>query len=260
MADESIEQAAERCFEDMVPAWTEIPVPASPVHADITIYGSPKERTALWAAMGRARVEFEKVTKSIEGQTGQQKFRYASFAQLSAAMVAPLAAEGLAILQMITTPTEGLGCITTLLAGHGAELWVVTRFATTDNEHGFQATIKDFGAQTTYYKRYQLQAIGFIEGDRDADQDPRDMPGPNRSVKDKPVREIKGGIVDDQMAELMSLAKEMKWSTSFALGFTSKVFGKARQPDSLTRAEATVLLGAMRDERDRLIAEEGKGK
>lgn len=235
-----------RLIEDGVPIETFAPTPSA--HADITVLGSPAQRSALWVAMGKARVGFERVTKSIEGQTGQQKFRYASFAQLSAAMVEPLAEQGLAILQMITTPSDGLGCITTLLAGHGAELWIVTRFSTAENEHGFQATLKDFGAQTTYLKRYQLQAIGFIEGDRDADQDPRDMPGPNRTVKDKPPSVITGGIVDDQMAELTRLVKTLNWKREQAIAFTAKIFGKPRQPDSLNRAEAAVLIGAMEKE------------
>lgn len=185
------------------------PAPGEPAE-DIRIIGTPEARSKLWAAMGKARSEFDEVTKSLKGQTGQQTFKYTSFAMLSSAMVKPLAANGLAILQMVTTPRPDMGCVTTLLAGHGAEIWIEIKFATSDNEHGFQATIKDFGTATTYYKRYQLQAIGFIEGDRDPDETGDNLRGPARADVKAKVATTPDPLMRDirELAAALNLSKQ----------------------------------------------------
>lgn len=221
--------------------------------ADITIMGTAEARSKLWLAMGKARAAFDQVTKDIDGQTGQQKFKYANFAALSSAMVKPLAENGLSIIQMITTPSSDFSCVTTLLAGHGAELWVEIKFAPAANEHGLQATIKDFGAQTTYYKRYQLQAIGFIEGDRDADQESKNIPGPARRPSGPPPAHAapKGGVVDAQLRDIRDLAGELGWSKAQGETFMKTALGVVKPLDMLSQAEGKKLIEAMVLERGR---------
>lgn len=139
--------------------------------------GSPEQQSGLLGALAKARAEFDDVVKDTTGQIGNSKFQYANLATLLKACVKQLSANGIGINQFITGPhgEEGLSRITTIVSGHGAQIHARFEFEGADD-------IKTFGSQTTYYRRYIFQAIGMLDGDKDADDHAEHIQGPNRNA------------------------------------------------------------------------------
>lgn len=138
----------------------------------LVINGDP---TKLYDELAKAQAEFVPVPRGSVGQVGQQKFQYASYSTLIRCVRPALSAHGLAIFQPLHW-RDGKAITTTILAGHGASIQASFAFKGEYTKKFKDGTIVDdpqeFGRAHTYYRRYQLQAMLGIEGDKDADELP----------------------------------------------------------------------------------------
>lgn len=118
---------------------------------------------ALAAALARAQTQFPVITrdKQVTVQTktgGSYSFKYAPLDSILDKVRAPLAANGLAIVQMLD---EG-GLTTTLLHESGASLSGHIAFPPTQD-------IQGLGSAVTYLRRYAIQAVLGIAAEEDDD-------------------------------------------------------------------------------------------
>jgi ERF superfamily protein len=133
------------------------------------ITGDP---TKLYEELAKAQAEFTAVPKTSDGQIGQQKFKYAGYATLVRCVRPALSAHGITLFQPLHS-RGGMAVTTTILAGHGASISSSFEFKAAFTKKQKDGTVVDdpqeFGRAHTYYRRYQLQAMLGIEGDKDAD-------------------------------------------------------------------------------------------
>lgn len=146
-------------------------------------YGPPEAVDKLMASVAQARQNFGPIKKSKQGRSGNQTYMYAPFSELLAATVLPLANHGVTVWQPLSGPTAaGKLRVTTWVRGHGAKVESVLEFEPA-------GSIKDVGAQITYYRRYAYNAALLLDADGDADDgDFKSIPdrkGPP-SMPDKP--------------------------------------------------------------------------
>jgi hypothetical protein len=117
----------------------------------------------LAAALAKAQAAFPAISrdKEVTVQTkagGSYKFKYAPLDSILAAVRAPLAANGLAIVQLLDEDT----LVTSLLHESGAILSGRTPIPATE---GVQA----YGSAITYLRRYSIQALLGIAAEEDDD-------------------------------------------------------------------------------------------
>ena len=91
--------------------------------------------------------------------------KYTSLVGLIDALRAPLAAQGIIVLQPVSSPVAGRVRVTTTLL-HSSGEWMSS---TADLPSG--ATAQSFGASVAYLRRYALQSMLGVSGDADADDD-----------------------------------------------------------------------------------------
>ena len=91
--------------------------------------------------------------------------KYTSLVGLIDALRAPLAAQGLIVLQPVSSPVAGRVRVETVLL-HSSGEWMSS---TADLPSG--ATAQSFGAAVAYLRRYALQSMLGVSGDADADDD-----------------------------------------------------------------------------------------
>lgn len=151
------------------------------------------DTAALFEHLAKAQAEFLPIPKQSDGQIGKRDFKYAGYATIMRCIRPALTKYGISILQPLHS-REGKAVTTTILAGHGAAIISSLAFEP-------QKDPQEFGRHHTYYRRYQLQAMLGLEGDKDAD----DLPD---------VNVHQGQFVDDQTPEPKKLpaAKETKSS------------------------------------------------
>src|SRR5262249_40756856 len=90
--------------------------------------------------------------------------RYASLAAVRDAVIPPLAAEGIAVTQLPSTPEPGWIVVTTgLWHGSGQYLCTTLRMPVPKDDP------QGYGTALTYARRYSLQAMGCVAGDEDDD-------------------------------------------------------------------------------------------
>lgn len=124
----------------------------------------------LYAALAKAQAGFAPIIKDRPGQTGNQKFKYANLAQLIEATRPALAANGLAVIQLINTNEQGKHVISTLLtheSGECVQSCVVMAAGSIDK-------IQDYGKAVTYMRRYAYSAILCLASDEEPDADDGD--------------------------------------------------------------------------------------
>ena len=150
------------------------PMPAvDDLASTITILGPPEARAAFWAAFAKAQANFDPIPRNREGQKGNQRFDYATLAQILKCTIPHLSAQGIAFMQHDNNvPGSVTTCITTILSGHGCEIWSRFHFdrpqwGESTSKGPFQ--VQDFGSLLTYFRRYPAQTILGVEGDRDID-------------------------------------------------------------------------------------------
>ena len=91
--------------------------------------------------------------------------KYTSLVGLIDALRAPLAAQGIIVLQPVSSPVAGRVRVETVLL-HSSGEWMSS---TADLPSG--ATAQSFGAAVAYLRRYALQSMLGVSGDADADDD-----------------------------------------------------------------------------------------
>ena len=91
--------------------------------------------------------------------------KYTSLVGLIDSLRAPLAAQGIIVLQPVSSPVAGRVRVTTTLL-HSSGEWMSS---TADLPSG--ATAQSFGAAVAYLRRYALQSMLGVSGDADADDD-----------------------------------------------------------------------------------------
>ena len=91
--------------------------------------------------------------------------KYTSLVGLIDSLRAPLAAQGIIVLQPVSSPVAGRVRVATTLL-HSSGEWMSS---TADLPSG--ATAQSFGAAVAYLRRYALQSMLGVSGDADADDD-----------------------------------------------------------------------------------------
>ena len=120
--------------------------------------------TKLYEALAKAQLNFVPIPKNKPGQSGNRNFKYADYATLMRCVRPALAEQGIIVIQPLHS-SDGACVTTTILAGHGAA--IVSSFSFPP-----QKDPQEFGKHHTYYRRYQLQSMLGLEGDKDADDLP----------------------------------------------------------------------------------------
>lgn len=135
----------------------------------------------LYAAIGLAMVAFPDLPRTATGQVGKdRKFQYAPYHKVVKCIKAPLAKEGVAFMQPLHSEGDGKVSVTLIVTGYGA-------FITSTLKYNQDNDPKIFGANATYYKRYQLTNFFGLEGDPDAD-DFNDIDVASQVALSKPVQ------------------------------------------------------------------------
>lgn len=120
--------------------------------------------TKLYEALAKAQLNFVPIPRSKPGQSGNRNFKYADYATIMRCVRPALAEQQITVLQPLHS-SDGQAVTTTILAGHGAAIISSLSFPT-------QRDPQEFGKHHTYYRRYQLQSMLGLEGDKDADDLP----------------------------------------------------------------------------------------
>ena len=136
------------------------------------------DTTKLFDAIGKASKKFQPLPKNKPGQYGNQKFDYAPYHTIRKCILNHLLDEGVTFIQPIHS--EGTSCAVTLIvSGHGSLIQTTLKFE-------MNSKPQDFGKESTYYRRYQLQSFFCLEGDKDAD----DLEDPVSEVKEIPIEKV----------------------------------------------------------------------
>jgi hypothetical protein len=118
----------------------------------------------LYEELAKAQTEFTPIPRNKPGQSGNRNFKYADYATIMRCVRPALAAHGISVLQPLHS-RDGNAVTTTILAGHGGAIISSLSFPA-------QKDPQEFGKHHTYYRRYQLQSMLGLEGDKDADDLP----------------------------------------------------------------------------------------
>lgn len=123
----------------------------------------PESYYQLMGAIGAAMAAFPKLPRTATGIIGNgRKFNYAPYHKVVECIKPALNAAGVTFVHMLHSEREGYMCMTLVVSGHGAAINSTIEFP-------HAKSVKDFGADVTYYKRYQLSAFFGLDGDPDAD-------------------------------------------------------------------------------------------
>ncbi len=127
----------------------------------LRIEGNPAK---LYEELAMAAQEFVPIPKVAKGQSGNRHFDYANYATIMRCVRPALSKHGIVVMQPLHS-NDDEAVTTTILAGHGAA--IVSSFSFVPHKDP-----QEFGKHHTYYRRYQLQAMLGLEGDKDADDLP----------------------------------------------------------------------------------------
>jgi hypothetical protein len=134
------------------------------------------ETSKLFDAIGTAMSAFKPLPRTATGSIAKgHTFQYAPLRKVVECIKTDLAKNSVSFMQALHT--DGANCAVTLIvAGHGASVTSTFCFPASNDP-------KKFGADSTYYRRYQLTSFFGLEGDPDAD----DFEDPVSEVKEIPV-------------------------------------------------------------------------
>jgi hypothetical protein len=134
------------------------------------------ETSKLFDAIGTAMAAFKPLPRTATGSIAKgHTFQYAPLRKVVECIKTDLAKNSVSFMQALHT--DGANCAVTLIvAGHGASVTSTFCFPASNDP-------KKFGADSTYYRRYQLTSFFGLEGDPDAD----DFEDPVSEVKEIPV-------------------------------------------------------------------------
>jgi hypothetical protein len=138
----------------------------------LRVIGTPEARAKLFGELAKATAKFKPIPKSKHVKYRTQKgdlieYDYATYADLRKATDAALAEHSVACVAFPHGMTSYL--VTTVLAGHGAELW-----ATQKPPMPQYLDIKVLGGLQTYLARYGFAKALGLEGELDADELPEE--------------------------------------------------------------------------------------
>lgn len=133
----------------------------------------------LFEAVGKAMHKMRPLPRTATGKlTKDHTFKYAPLRKVVECIKDDLHTEGVSFMQALHT--DGNNCAVTLIVGgHGASVTSTFCFPSSNDP-------KKFGADSTYYRRYQLTSFFGLEGDPDAD----DFEDPVSEVKEVPVEKV----------------------------------------------------------------------
>lgn len=129
-------------------------------------------KAKLYAALAKAQLEIKNVTKSrevtMQGRDGRagRSYSYATLDAIIDMVREPLAKNGLAIIQDLTSIGENFILLTRLVHESGEEH--ISRYPLHYDDSNMKAA-QAFGSATTYARRYSLQNMFLIAGDEDDD-------------------------------------------------------------------------------------------
>ncbi len=150
-------------------------LPKEAAYHPLRLFGEQKALDAMFDALAKAQAEFDTIAKDAEGiisyenkeaKTGGRTFNYADLGTIFAAVKPALSKYGLALMMPLAL-TKELSRVTIILSGHGARVESDVDVPWGDNE-----TMKQFGGNITYMRRYAIQAFLAIAGESDADDKP----------------------------------------------------------------------------------------
>src|SRR5690606_1660290 len=108
----------------------------------------PDAIAQLYTALAKAQGDFTPIKKDRDGQTGNQKFKYADFDQLITATRPHLVANGLAVIQLINSGSDGTSSIETRLVHQsGASIASSMTIARANYDK-----VQDYGKLITYLR------------------------------------------------------------------------------------------------------------
>lgn len=187
----------------------------------LKVEGNPAK---LYEELAAAQGEFVPIPRMAAGQSGNRHFKYADYSTIMRCVRPALTKHGISVLQPLHS-RDGQAVTTTILAGHGAAIISSMSFAPHKDP-------QEFGKHHTYYRRYQLQSMLGLEGDKDAD----DLPDVNEQQSSQgfsepaPKRESKPAPKASESAEKKPApVKEEKTATSASTSATV-TNGKAKTP------------------------------
>lgn len=189
------------------------------------------EAATLASAMAAAFAAIEGATKSVTGQVGQQKYKYADISAVIEAIKPALIANGLFFTQHPQPSENGITVETVLHHAGGEHLSLGSLFVPA-NKHDAQG----FGSALTYARRYALvTAFGVPVEDDDGNAAARGQSQRGAVNPSQP-------ITDAELAELMQLVQATNTNVPVMLQYLGI---------SLTNNNLA-LLG--RDQRDKVLA------
>lgn len=135
---------------------------------NLNTFGEMESLCKLYEAIGKASASFRDIPKTKKGYYGKRTFDYAPYHVIRKVIVAALAEQGVSFMQPQHTEGEH-EALTLIVAGHGAVVASTILYKKDQKDQDGNFSIQDFGADVTYYRRYQLQSFFCLEGDADAD-------------------------------------------------------------------------------------------
>jgi len=142
---------------------------------------TPGAGPELIAALVKAQAKLDTVKRNkTAGKSGSYSYTYADMAAVMEALRAPLAAEGLALAQLI----EGDDLVTLLL--HESGQYLRSSVPIGGNSGG---DMQEYGKRLSYLRRYQVSALLCLatELDDDAPKVPRGKPAAKAKAKQAPA-------------------------------------------------------------------------
>ena len=215
----------------------------------------------LAAALAKAQGAMKAAAKDAENP--HFRSRYADLASIWAACREPLAANGLCVMQRVSTVEAGV-MVTTLLA-HASGEWVRDRAVFPVA----QKTPQAYGSAITYARRYALAAlVGVAAGDEDDDGNeasghgtpgappPRQAPRQQAARRAEPKPEPKAEPKEDARAQLARARAKRIWEAAQRNGLNAEEFktwthstlGHEKPSSEWTQEDMDRLEQAMADE------------
>jgi hypothetical protein len=116
----------------------------------------------LFEAVGKAMNKMRPLPRTATGSIAKgHTFQYAPLRKVVECIKADLHSEGVSFMQALHTDDNNCA-VTLIVGGHGASVTSTFCFPSSNDP-------KKFGADSTYYRRYQLTSFFGLEGDPDAD-------------------------------------------------------------------------------------------
>lgn len=165
---------------------------ADAARLNITAEIKPQEapRPDLWAALAKAQAEIKNVSKNRTVKVtmrngGQYSYAYATLDNVLEAIRAPLAKNGLSVVQVVVPTPRGNWLLRTVL-GHASGQELTSEMPIFVEQEEKLRAMQALGSAVTFARRYALQNLFMLAADDDDDANagegevtPRQKPQPN---------------------------------------------------------------------------------